>query len=280
MLHRYATWHVLRRLRGRLADADTTHDQTVAARRNITAAIVLLDWLAAHGRALATADQGDLNAWLSSADATHRLDAGNFVRWARKHKLTRLEFAAATWSGPTGIIDTQTRWEQARWLLHDDTVKPEDRLAGLLVLLYAQRPATISRLTLDHIHADGDQVRLRLGSEPIVLPEPLASLARQVAATRHGHAAIGDQGSSPWLFPGGQPGRPLSPYQLNQRLRQLGIRSGQSRNTALFQLATDLPAALLARLLGIHITIAIAWQRTSAGDWANYATDLSHRTTR
>jgi hypothetical protein len=277
MLHRYATWHVIRRLRGRLTGTDTTHHQAVAARRNIKAATVLLDWLAAHDRTLATADQGDLDAWLSSTHTTHHVDAGNFVRWARKHKLTRLDFATARWGGPTGIIDTETRWEQARWLLHDDTVKPEDRLAGLLVLLYAQRPAALSRLTLDHVHTDHDQVRLRLGSEPVVLPEPLAGLARQVAATRHGHAAIGDHGTSPWLFPGGQPGRPLSSYQLNERLRQLGIRPAQSRNTALFQLATELPAALLARMLGIHITVAVAWQRASSGDWTDYAAEISRR---
>lgn len=51
---------------------------------------------------------------------------------------TGLDFAALKWGGPTGAIDTKTRWEQARWLLHDDTVEPEDRVAGLLVLLYAQ----------------------------------------------------------------------------------------------------------------------------------------------
>jgi hypothetical protein len=37
------------------------------------------------------------------------------------------------------VIDTETRWEQARWLVRDDSLKPEDRLAGLLVLLYAQQ---------------------------------------------------------------------------------------------------------------------------------------------
>ena len=83
----------------------------------------------------------------------------------------------------------------------------------------------------------------------------------ELVATRHGHAAIGDQGTSPWLFPGGQPGQPISAYQLAERLRQLGIRPGQSRSAALFQLATDLPAAVLARMLGIHITVAVAWQR-------------------
>jgi hypothetical protein len=110
-----------------------------------------------------------------------------------------------------------------------------------------------------------------------VLPEPLDALVLKLIATRQGHAALGDQGTSPWLFPGGQPGQPISAFQLAGRLRQLGIRSGQSRSAALFQLATDLPAAVLARLLGIHIAVAVAWQRASAGDWACYAADISRR---
>jgi hypothetical protein len=53
-----------------------------------------------------------------------------------------------------------------------------------------------------------------------------------------------------------------------------------TRSTALFQLATDLPAAILARMLGIHITVAVAWQRASAGDWTDYAAEISRRTYR
>jgi hypothetical protein len=277
LLHRYAVWHVIRRLRARLRGEHATHSQVVAAQRIIKAAVALLDWLTAHDLTLAAAGQGDLETWLVIAQASNRTDAGNFVRWARKHKLTSLDFAANRWGGPTGVIDTETRWEQARWLLHDGTLKPEDRVAGLLVLLYAQWPATISQLTLSHVQASGDQVRIQLGREPVILPEPLDALVLQVAATRRGHAAIGDQGTSPWLFPGGQPGRPISAYQLAERLRQIGIRSAQSRSAALFQLATDLPAAVLARMLGIHITVAVAWQRASAGDWAVYAAEVSRR---
>jgi hypothetical protein len=48
----------------------------------------------------------------------------------------------------------------------------------------------------------------------------------------------------------------------------------------LFQLATELPAALLARMLGIHIDVAVAWQHASAGDWTNYAAHVSRRTRR
>jgi hypothetical protein len=45
----------------------------------------------------------------------------------------------------------------------------------------------------------------------------------------------------------------------------------------LFQLATELPAAILARLLGIHINVAVAWQHAAAGDWTSYAADVSRR---
>ena len=144
-----------------------------------------------------------------------------------------------------------------RWLLNDTTLNTADGVAGLLVLLYAQWPATISRLTLDHVDADDQAVRLRLGPQPVVLPEPLATLVRELLATRHGHATIGAPTTCQWLFPGGQPGQPISAYQLAQRLRQLGLHPGKSRSTALFQLATDLPAAILSRMLGIHITVAV-----------------------
>ena len=279
LLHRYAVWHVLRRLRTRLngAHATATAGQVTAAQRNIKAAIALLDWLTARDLTLGSARQGDLDAWLAGAQATHRTDAGNFARWARRNKLTNLDFPATRWGGPSGVIDTEARWEQARWLLHDDSLQPEDRLAGLLVLLYAQRATAISRLTLDHVTSGSGQVLIRLGREPVVLPEPLGALALQLAATRRGHANLGDNGSSAWLFPGGRPGQPISAFQLTERLRQIGIRCGQARSAALFQLATDLPAAVLARMLGIHITVAVAWQRASAGDWTAYAAEVSRR---
>lgn len=276
VLHRYATWHVLRRLRRRLSDT-TTYSQLASARQQIRAAVTVLDWLSSVDLTLATADQGALEAWLASDAARHRREVGHFVRWAKREKLTTLELPAVRWGGPSGVIDTETRWSHARRLIHDDTLEPEDRFAGLLVLLYAQWPAAISRLTVPDLEVAGDDVRLRLGPEPVVLPEPLAALARQLLAARQGHAVIGHQASSPWLFPGGQPGRPISAFQLGERLRRLGLQPGQSRSTALFQLATQLPAALLARMLGIHISVAVAWQRASAGDWTAYAGDYSRR---
>jgi hypothetical protein len=136
----------------------------------------------------------------------------------------------------------------------------------------------ISRLTTDHLEISSHRVLVRLGIAPIELPEPVAALARSVTANRKGHATIGALAPSPWLFPGGQPGRPISTAQLTVRLNNLGIRPGQARSTALLQLATEIPAAILARTLGIHTDVAVAWQRLSAGDWTAYAAEVSRRT--
>ena len=277
ILHRYAVWHLLRRLRRRNNGQATTHEQYAVVHQHVRAAVVLLDWLAAQHLTLGSCGQADLDRWLSGSEASHRYQAGHFVRWAARQRLTALSFPATRWQGPARALDDQARWQAARRLLHDDTLGARDRLAGLLVLLYAQPVARISRLTTGHVTVHDTTVRLHLGSAPITLPGPVADLTRQLLEGKRGHATTGTGGPSPWLFPGGQPGRPIHATHLGQRLKDLGIQPGQARSTALFQLATELPAGLLARMLGIHIDVAVAWQRASAGDWMNYAADISRR---
>jgi hypothetical protein len=136
----------------------------------------------------------------------------------------------------------------------DSTVTTTSRLAGLLLLLYAQGPSAIHRLTTEDVEVGIHEVHLHLGDAPVQLPEPVAHLARTVTANRKGHATIGALTPSRWLFPGGQPGRPISTTQLTQRLNRLGIRPNQARSTALFQLATEIPAAILARTLAFTPT--------------------------
>jgi len=277
ILHRYANWHLLRRLRSRNNGQAATIQQYAVVHQHVRAAVVLLDWLTAQHMSLATCRQADLERWLAGGEASHRYHAGHFVRWATRNRLATLSFPATRWHGPMRTLDDQARWDAARRLLHDDTLNARDRLAGLLVLLYAQPVARISRLTTGHVTTDGTTVRIRLGPAPITLPGPVADLTRQLLDGKRGHATTGAGHPSPWLFPGGQPGRPISATHLGQRLKDLGIQPGQARSTALFQLATELPAALLARMLGIHIDVAVAWQHASAGDWMAYAADVSRR---
>jgi hypothetical protein len=80
-----------------------------------------------------------------------------------------------------------------------------------------------------------------------------------------------------WLFPGGRPGQPIGDDRLGMRRQNIGLHPRQARSTALFILATELPAAILARMLGIHIQVAVQWQKAAAGDWMTYAADVSRR---
>ncbi|MFF3518507.1 hypothetical protein [Streptomyces sp. NPDC002573] len=277
ILHRYATWHLLRRLRRRSNGNDITHTQLTVVRQHLRAAVHLLNWIEAQGLTLATCRQADLERWMTSDDVRHRREAGHFVRWALAQKIARdLSFPAVRWNGPSQAMDDEARWATARRLLHDDTLKSDYRLAGQLLLLYAQWPAAISRLTVDHIEETDGAVRLHLGAVPVELPAPVAELALHQVAVRRSHAVLARTDSS-WLFPGGQPGRPISVWAMGERLRKLGIRLAETRSTALFQLATELPAAVLARTLGIDITVAVKWQRAAAGDWGVYAAEISRR---
>jgi hypothetical protein len=43
-----------------------------------------------------------------------------------------------------------------------------------------------------------------------------------------------------------------------------------ARNGARMALAADLPAAIIADLLGMHVNTAIRWVRYAGRDWADY----------
>lgn len=278
VLHRYLIWNLLRRLRSRNNGRLTTRQQALRIRLHRRAAAAFLDWLDIHNLTLATFGQADLDHWLSDPAGGYRYEAATFIRWAHADKLTTAYLPARRWRGPVSPIDDDHRWGTARKLLHDNTINTEDRLAGLLLLLYAQGPSTISQLTTDQISVTDDEVRISFGHTPICLPHPVDELARAVVTTRKGHATIGASTPSRWLLPGGQPGRPISTERLKLRLNRLGIRPNPARSTALFQLATEIPAAILARTLGISVNSAVRWQQISAGDWTSYAANVSART--
>ncbi|MFG3531065.1 hypothetical protein ACGF8B_30650 [Streptomyces sp. NPDC047917] len=58
-------------------------------------------------------------------------------------------------------------------------------------------------------------------------------------------------------------------------MHKICIRPEQDRSTALFTLAAELSAAILARMVGGHIQVAVQWQKASGGDWAAYAEEIS-----
>lgn len=66
------------------------------------------------------------------------------------------------------------------------------------------------------------------------------------------------------------PGRPISTHAMTQKLGRHGITVRAARNGALAALAADLPAAVMADLLGMHVTTAVRWVIYARRDWADY----------
>ncbi len=67
-------------------------------------------------------------------------------------------------------MDDEQRWAIASRLLHDDDLCLTDRVAGCLVLLYAQQLSRIVAMTVDQVCTGDDGVYVRLGTGPALLP--------------------------------------------------------------------------------------------------------------
>jgi len=273
----FATWHHLRRLRGESRRQHITAEQSDYVHNEVRAAVKVITWLRDNGTSLADATQHDIDTWIADGPGTN-YHARAFVLWASRRGHARdLDIPQHPRREALTQIEDDERWALVRGLLHDDAHAIEDRVAGLLVLLYGQPLARIARIARDQITCSPQQVRLLLGTVPLDLPAPLDELVRQLLGRAHGRAAIGRAGEQPWAFPGGAPGHPISTAQLKVRLARLGIHGRSGRNTALMDLAAKVPPVALARLLGINISTAGAWAERAGGSSAAYAAKVSRR---
>jgi len=274
----FAAWHHLRRLRRDSERHHITAEQADHVQNEIRAATGLITWLRDHGTSLGACTQRDIDTWLASGTGSC-YHARAFVTWATTRGHARgLDIPKRGRSDLITQIEDDHRWALVRTLLHDDSHAIEDRVAGLLVLLYGQPLARIARLTRDQITLTPNRAQLVLGTTPLELPAPLNELARQILGRRHGHAAVGRTDNHRWVFPGGAPAQPISTSRLRARLATLGIHGRSGRNTALMDLAAKIPPVALARLLGIHINTAGDWADRAAGSQAAYAAQVSRRT--
>ncbi len=236
-------------------------------------AVQFLTWLEARGLTLATATQADVDVWLSGGTTTHyRLR--DFLRWAHAHRLTA--DLTIPWLGSQGlpehVLAEDDRWNLLRRCLDDEAIPVHLRVAGGLVLLYGQVPSRIVELTRNHLSTAGSRTYLAIGRQPVLL----------TAQTRHDRVQARRPGSpgrrplihcdaSPWLFPASQPGTHLDPDRLATLLNnRVGIFIRPARGGALCELATDLPAPVLAELLGLSVGTATRWTTLAGRDWTDY----------
>lgn len=274
----FATWRVLHRVRRR-AETNTTGRTAIRhARNQVLGAVRFLDWLAARDLTLTACTQHDLDLWLATGPRS-RYDVRHFLRWTSERGLSAKLNTPPLRTGPGDTLDAEARWAIIAKLLHDPGIELVDRVAGSFVLLYAQPLSRVAAMTLDTVtHTDG-RVSVHFGAQPVIVPEPLAThVVALVATGRSHHIGIGSAASSPWLFPGHLPGRPITAGRLGQRLGAHRIDARAARRSAQQHLAAEVPAVVLAEMLGVAIGTAVDWVHAAGGDWAGYAATTTTNT--
>lgn len=264
-------WKTLPRLRKRAANGGSMDHSANNARRALHYVAEMTGTVHDHGRNLANATQADIDRWFSQPGANHWL-ARPFLTWAhqRGHLPRGLRLPDTPPKQVGHGLDDPKRWEIARRLVNDDTLAVDDRVAAALVVIYAQSVTAVANLAATDI-APGPHgtVTVNLAGTRLPVHQPFAALIGQLPHRRtHG---VTDQIDSTWLFPGGHAGKPVRPIVLGQRLRAIGIEPRQMRNTARAQLATEVPPALLGKLIGVSPETATRWANITASDWTSYA---------
>lgn len=280
LLHAFVTWHYLRRLRRKHHPGRPLSPHTAAnVRYCLAQSAQFLQWLREHGAPLAACSQHDIDTWLAEGTVM-RFKARGFVRWAARHNHIRrpVTFPPMPSGRPYRTLpDDADRWRLVHRFLHDDSIAAVDRVAGLLVLLYGQPLTKIAALTTDQVLTTDEGIRLALGPHPVTVPPPLDQLLIHLAEDRDGALALGRSTDHSWLLPGTHPGRPRSPRQLRTRLASYGLPSRRGRNSALMDLAAQMPPAVLSEVLGVSIGAATGWAAAAGGPRAQYAAELSQR---
>ena len=206
LVHAFATWHVIRRLRHRARTASRPRTYTASGRREIKAAAEFLAWLAARGTPLTGCRQAHIDDWLATGPAA--CNARGFLAWAAgQGHCPALEVPRPARQAGTAISPEQ-RWELATRLLHDDNLQVTDRVAGCLVLLFGQNMTRVAALTTSDVISSGQDVSVRLGRHEVPVPDPLGRLLLTLIQDGKPYTGIGSRPDSRWLSPGCYPAAP------------------------------------------------------------------------
>lgn len=270
LLHRFATWHQLQKLRTKSEHGPLGGSPTREARQQLIQAGSFLIWLTDRDIPLEGCRQVDLDAWHTEKYATRR-PTNAFLSWAMTApaRMPTLTIPIQSTRNPDPM-GQHHRIAAIQRLTTDETLPLRSRIAGLLVLLLAQPVSRIVRLTIDDVLRDGDHTTLRLGDPPTPVPAPLADLLRAYIADRP-NMATGANPNSRWLFPGRRPGQTMCPDTLRVLLRELDVPAQRGRTAAIRQLVVQMPAPVVAQAFGYHHDSTTRIANEVGSPWSGYA---------
>ena len=266
----FATWHHLRRIREKSAGGVPTRGPVHSAKQEITETVKFLQWLhTTYQRTSSTCTQQDVEEWFATGPTTRTAIRTFFVQ-AKKTGLNtsiNIQHREAKTS-PSLSQDQRLAW--IKELLTGASESLPYRVAGVLLLLFAQPLVKIVALPTDAVNEEGGEMTILLGQHPTGVPEPFANLLRTHLNSRPNlRTAAGPV--SPWMFPSTLAGRHLHPDTAMGRLRNLGVDLRGSRNRALGELVLECPPSLVATSLGYSKQAAFLHAEGAAEPWARYA---------
>lgn len=268
LLRRFATWHHLRRMRDLAEQGKLTRRTVYTAEQQINVAGQFLHYLDDRHIPYIQLRQAHIDSWLAAGPTT-RYTARTFVSWAGStRRLPVVRFPNRS-DRTRPILDQPERLRLLDLCFRPETAPLSVRIAGILVLLYAQSVTRISRLPLENVVEDGTTMTIIFGTAAAPLPPPVADLIREHLAHRPNMATAANT-VSPWLFPGVRPGQPITANWLTIQLHNLGIRPRAARNSALRQLVMDMPPPVAAEALGYSPNTTERHAKDSGTIWSFY----------
>ena len=264
----FAIWHHLRRIREIAANEGDTQPSVRSAKQEITETIKFLTWLYdTYARTIESCTQYDVDQWIATGPTT-RHAIRTFLVVCRRDRLNMVVTLGHRTARTTPEI---TQEQRIAWI--GDLVKRRNetlsyRVAGILILLYAQPLKTIVRLRPDAIF-DGVPMTITFGKHPVDVPEPFSSLVRELLSNRTNLRITGED--NPWLFPGRHAGDHMFPDTVMNRLRKLGMSNLGSRNSALNELVVECPPPVVADALGYSHQSAFRHAEDAGETWSRYA---------
>ena len=268
ILKQYFTWEILRKLRQRATTQPVTASTANSRYSELRKIAGLLAWLDDHGLSLSTLNQAALDRFFAEHDyqSVHR----TFLNWAVRHHLTGpVAVPGRKPPRPDASVPDEVIWSKIDLLLEDRSIPLPSRIIGLFILVFAQRLCDCVRLRRTDVVDDKGEVSIAFGKTPVVLPASITSLLRQHLDESRAERPFAGGGSE-WLFAGAMPQHHTSEANVALHLSSRGIRVREVRRARIDQLVQQVPASVVADVVGINIATALKHAANTNSTWGTY----------
>lgn len=272
VLVQFIRWHQKRRLHQAAANNNDMVPRGVFlnTKQTTTVAVNFLNWVAENGMSLIDVDQQAIDEWFGGGPSTRELSQ-MFIYWAQdKRHMGRVDLPRRK-KNHLDTLGVQGRLRLIRKVLSDDSTTMTARVAGGMILLFAQPLNRTVALRLDAIRAtdDGD-LEIRFSKDWVPIPTAFAVILDSWLSDRTNMQTAANP-TSPWLFPGISPGQHLQAGTVSTLLTKQGIPPRSARTAAWRELVRSVPPPLLASAFGVTPQTLETHSQQAGSRFARYA---------